>query len=205
MVARLDTVRGYAALWNSTSRNFAGPRDRSPRFERVPPGALTVAPTLYFDAHHLGAINAFAFAHDGSARAWPDAHGLAFEGELPATRAGADVLNGLRSCLALGVSVEMGDLQYEPSPRDGVYIVQSATVRPISIVKPDAAIYPDAVCRLATAATGSLPARAEDARRRWREPSPQRAVLASATARRPQFFDVAALMARLPTPRRRVA
>jgi phage head maturation protease len=201
MTRTLDTLQGYAIVWNRRSRDLAA-RSESPRFERIPPGALTIAPTLFCDSHHLGALTAFAYARDGTARAWTDDRGVAFSAQLPSTTAGWDIFNGLREKRALGVSIEVEDLRYEPEPPDHVHVVQSATLRAISVMKPDAAMYADAVCWLASAAPATLPPHAEDARRHWRAPA--RAPVLHASARAKPLFNLA-VVAQLPAPRRRVA
>jgi hypothetical protein len=192
-------LRGYALAWDETSLDCA--RSGPPRYECIPRGALVVSPNLYFDQSHLGRVNAFAFSHDGSARAWQDDYGLAFEVALPLTFAGANVHNALRNGLRLGVSVEMDGLEYEPNLRNGVHVVRRAEVSAISIMGVGRAHYPQACCWLSSSGPDHLAPDLEDARRRWSAPIARHA---QASVRAKPLFDLA-LFSQLPAPRRRVA
>jgi hypothetical protein len=195
-----SSVRGYAVVWDHVSLDIA---TRGPsRYECVPRGALTVAQNLIFDQGHCG-INAFAFCHDQSGRAWSDGYGLAFEATLPLTFGGANVHNALREGLRLGVSVQMGALEYEPNLRNGVHVLRRAEVSAISIMGIGRALYPQACCWLSSGGPDHLAPDVEDARRRWSAPS-QAHTQQAKSARAKPLFNLA-LFSQLPAPRRRAA
>jgi phage head maturation protease len=166
-MSTLDTIRGYAVIWNRRSHDMA--TTGAARYETIPPDSLTIAANLRFDSHHFDG-SAFAFSHDGSGRAWCDDFGLAFAADMPKTANGYDVRNGLASGLRLGVSVLLAGMEFERDDGGPVAVVRRAEVRAISIMKPGRAVYPDPCVWLASAPAGSLPRDVEDARRRWREP-----------------------------------
>jgi hypothetical protein len=200
----IDTLRGFALAWNRRSRDLV--RSGPPRFEIIPPGVLTVSDSLYVDSHHCGAATTFAFSRpDRSARAWCDEYGLGFEASLPATMQGMDVHRALTAGLRLGVSVLLDDLRHRRGDRDDIDVVQGGVVRAISIMAPGRAFYADSCCWLASAPAATLPPDVEAARRRWREPSPQRAVFATARRAHKPLFNIAALSAKRPPLRWRVS
>jgi hypothetical protein len=61
-------INGYAYVTDDISSDISPKGSKKPIYERIRHGALAVAPNFFVNGHHIGALSAFAFAHDGSAK-----------------------------------------------------------------------------------------------------------------------------------------
>jgi phage head maturation protease len=129
-------VCGYAALFNETSLDLAEGA-AAPLFETIIPDALTLAPDIVLDRHHL-AFLPVASSRSGTLHCGLDETGLWFEADLYPGGAGYDVLNGLRGGHALAVSFSM--LARRAQRRGNVETVTSATVVSLALLEPGRAV-----------------------------------------------------------------
>jgi hypothetical protein len=162
----VTTIQGFAYINGDVSSDISPKGSKKPIFERIRHSALSVSPELFINAHHVGAISAFAFAKDGSLKASWSTNGLKFSADLPDTRAGHDVRNALRAGLRLGVSIEFADAKRETGA-DGVQEIVAGTLMGISLTRPGMAYYSKPAVWLADAAPDTLPKDVQALRNKW--------------------------------------